>query len=73
LLIPKKDHVAKEPLVVQGPVSPTPIVVLAVQSPFETSDTSMIDTIVMFLDEVRQPLEAYGILTADGIDRQQRL
>jgi SAM-dependent methyltransferase len=38
------------------------------ESPF---DADMIDNMVMFYDEVRQPLESYGIMTADEIDRQQ--
>jgi ubiquinone/menaquinone biosynthesis C-methylase UbiE len=37
------------------------------------SDSMMTENMLMFYDEVRDTLQAAGILTADDIDRQQRL
>jgi SAM-dependent methyltransferase len=37
------------------------------------SDAGVIENITMFYDEVREPLQALGILTAAQIDEQQRL
>jgi trans-aconitate methyltransferase len=37
------------------------------------TDQDMIENIVMFYDEVRQPLESYGIMPSADIDRQQHL
>jgi ubiquinone/menaquinone biosynthesis C-methylase UbiE len=37
------------------------------------SDPLMVENMVMFYDEVRQPLQAYGILSEEEVDRQQEL
>jgi hypothetical protein len=37
------------------------------------SDSLMVENKVMFYDEVRQPLDANGILTAGEVDRQRQL